>query len=253
MILKRNHASPGDCVLADHYLSPIAGRLYTSYGPKQHGYTCGTLFVDHASGKIFNFLQLLMTAVATIQSKHGLECIASDEGIRIKHYHSDNGIFATAAFKDDCTSSSQKITFSGVGAHHQNGIAERNIKTVSQWARVNMLHAAFHWSTHANIKLWPQAIDYAVWVFNRLPASTQDSAQTNSGPQQDVLATISGVLIHLDAQYLFLTQRFKTAIKYQNGMRVPIRECLLASHRTTHRLFCSFSTLQQERSLRNIM
>ena len=33
-----------------------------------------------------------------------------------------------------------------------------------------MLHAAFHWPERANIKLWPQAIDYAVWVFNRLPS-----------------------------------------------------------------------------------
>lgn len=61
------------------------------------------------------------------------------------------------------------ITFSGVGAHHQNGIAERGIKTISQWARSNLLHATSHWST-ATIKLWPQALDYAVWVYNRMPA-----------------------------------------------------------------------------------
>ena len=52
---------------------------------------------------------------------------------------------------------------------HQNGIAERNIKTVAQWARANMLHLATLWPQYANAKYWPHAIDYAVWVFNRLP------------------------------------------------------------------------------------
>ncbi len=167
--LKRNHIAPGDCVSADHYLSPINKRLYSSFGREPHGYTCGSLFVDHASGKIFNFPQLSTTAAETVRSKHTLERLAFDDGIQIKSIHSDNGVFASNAFRDDCNVKSQKLTFSGVGAHHQNGVVERNIKTVSQWARANMLHAAFHWPTHANIKLWPQAVNYAVWVFNRLP------------------------------------------------------------------------------------
>jgi hypothetical protein len=63
----------------------------------------------------------------------------------------------------------QKYLFSGVGAKHQNEIAKRNIKTVAQWARANMLHIATHWPQHANLKYWRQAINYAAWVFNRLP------------------------------------------------------------------------------------
>ncbi len=168
--LKCSHLAPGDCISADHYLSPVNGRLYSSYGKEHKGYSCGTLFIDHASGKIFNFPQLSTTAVDTIRSKRILERLAYDEGITIKHFHSDNGVFASTAFWADCESHSQKLSFSGVGAHHQNGIAERNIKTISQWARASMLHAAFHWHEHANIKLWPQAVDYAVWVFNRLPS-----------------------------------------------------------------------------------
>ena len=33
-----------------------------------------------------------------------------------------------------------------------------------------MLHVAHSWTERANIKFWPQAVDYAVWVFNRLPS-----------------------------------------------------------------------------------
>lgn len=170
MTLKRNHVKPGDCISADHYLSPISGRLYTSFGRERQGYTCGTLFVDHASGKIFNFPQFSTNAADTIDSKRMLERFARKEGILVKAYHSDNEVFASEAFKSDCVFHGQKLTFSGVGAHHQNGVAEQNIKTISQWARANMLHAAYHWHEHANVKLWPQAVDYAVWVFNRLPS-----------------------------------------------------------------------------------
>lgn len=97
--------------------------------------------------------------------------MALDEGFTIKAYHSDNGVSAAADFKAHCKRKRQRRSFSGVGAKHQNGIAERNIKTVTQWAHANMLHLATHWPAAANTKYWPQAIDYAVWVFifNRLP------------------------------------------------------------------------------------
>jgi hypothetical protein len=78
-------------------------------------------------------------------------------------------VFASPEFKNHCAQHNQKNSFGGVGAKHQNGVAERNIKTVAQWAHANMLYLATHWPQHANSTYWPQAIDYAVWVFNRLP------------------------------------------------------------------------------------
>ena len=168
-ILKRGHLNPGDCVSADHYLSTYPGRLYTTFGREKQGFTCGTIFVDHASGRVFNYCQYSTDSAATLASKHHLESIALEDNIHIKHYHTDNGTFASTAFKSACKSSRQKISFSGVGAHHQNGVAERNIKTIAQWARANLLHASSHWPKHVTIKFWPQAVDYAVWVFNRMP------------------------------------------------------------------------------------
>ena len=168
-ILKAGHAKPGDCVSADHYISGTPGRLPNTYGRERRGYTCGTLFIDHASGKIFNFCQLSTSAEETLRSKHTLEAEAKAEGFRIKSFHSDNGTFTSAAFKDDCEQQDQAYTFSGVGAQHQNGVAERNIKTVADWARASMLHAVYCWPAKASVKLWPMAVDYAVWVYNRLP------------------------------------------------------------------------------------
>jgi hypothetical protein len=70
--------------------------------------------------------------------------MAQDDGFRIKAYHLDNRFFAAANFQEHCKQQQQKFSFSGVGAKHQNGIAERNIQTVAQWARTNMLHLATH-------------------------------------------------------------------------------------------------------------
>jgi hypothetical protein len=61
------------------------------------------------------------------------------------------------------------IKFSGEGAHHQNGIAERVIQTISESARAIILHAEIHWPKAVSIDLWPFAMDYAVYLWNRVP------------------------------------------------------------------------------------
>ncbi len=60
----------------------------------------------------------------------GIHCLAGgDNHSRIS---CQQRYLASKAFKADCNSLDQKYTFSGVGAHHQNGVAERNVKTVAQ-------------------------------------------------------------------------------------------------------------------------
>ncbi len=169
-ILKENHLMPGNQMSVDHYFSPVQGCLPHTFGKECHGYSCGSLFVDHASSKIFNLPQYLNTAHKTLQSINRLEAMAWEEGFKLKSYHSNNEIFATANFKALYERSQQTFSFSGVGAKHQNGIAERNIKTIAHWACANMLHLATHWPQYADSKFLPQATDYAVWVFNRLPS-----------------------------------------------------------------------------------
>ena len=70
---------------------------------------------------------------------------AAKIGVTIKSYHSDNGVFSLQEFHAHCQALNQKLTFSDVGAHHQNGIAERAIQTVMNMARANMIHATLHW------------------------------------------------------------------------------------------------------------
>ncbi len=70
-LLKTDNLTPGTCILVVHYFSPVQGHLPHMYGhEKPCYYTCGSLLVDHASGKIFNFPQFstntteMLTSVA---------------------------------------------------------------------------------------------------------------------------------------------------------------------------------------------
>ena len=109
----------------------------------------------------------------TIVNKHIWEQWSRNEcGVRIQEYHGDNGIFATAAYKDDYRLCGQTFKFSGVGAHHQNGGAERSIRTVVEMARSMMLHMAIHWPDEYRKDLWLFALEHATYVWNNVPSGT---------------------------------------------------------------------------------
>jgi len=61
------------------------------------------------------------------------------------------------------------MDFSGVGAHFQNGVAERAIQTVTTWARAMMMHQLQHWPDEFDEALWPFAMDHAVHLWNNIP------------------------------------------------------------------------------------
>jgi hypothetical protein len=132
MVLKEDHLKPGDCISCDHYISPVPGRVISKSGHSStsHGYVGGTLYVDHASGWIFHQAQRTIAASDTIRGKLILEREAADIGVKIKSYHSDNGVFASEEFICHCDSLGQDLSYSGVGAHFQIGVAEQGIGTV---------------------------------------------------------------------------------------------------------------------------
>ena len=61
----------------------------------------------------------------------------------IKVYNTnDNGIFNTLEFMEEMFNKRQNMRFSGDGASHKNGAAERIIKTVVNMASTMLMHAA---------------------------------------------------------------------------------------------------------------
>ena len=55
-------------------------------------------------------------------------------GISIEDYLTDNGVFKGKDFTKHLSEQNQRVNFCGVNAHHQNSVAERNIRTISEMA-----------------------------------------------------------------------------------------------------------------------
>jgi hypothetical protein len=170
-VLSREHLEPGDCVSVDQCVSGTKGRLATSKGKEKDTFKFqgGVLAADHASWAIFIKHQVSLRGGETLQAKQSFEQWARDAGVKIKAYHADNGIFAGRDWKDDCALHEQELWFSGVGAKHQNGVAERAVGACVTWARAVIVHSVIHWPEETSLDLWPFAFEHAVHIWNHLP------------------------------------------------------------------------------------
>ena len=153
----------------DQIVCPEKGRTVASGKPTISG---GTIFVDHATGRIKFFPQARSDTQTTLRGKHALEREADDLGFRIRSFVSDNGIFTSKDFQLDLQQRQQPLHLSGVGAKHQNGVAENAIKTVSNLARAMLIHAALRWPASHDLTLWPFCLEHAVYIWNRLLSKT---------------------------------------------------------------------------------
>ena len=79
--------------------------------------------------------QVSLGIAETIHRKHLFEREAGTCEVTIQNYQGDNGIYKATEFIKDLNDKGQMIKYSGVGAHHQNGVAERAICTISESAR----------------------------------------------------------------------------------------------------------------------
>jgi hypothetical protein len=132
-------------------------------------YRNATIFVDHYSCLKFVYLMTSnLTSAKTINAKHAFEKFAAEHGVRIQHYHCDNGCFADSMFRESCEAEGQQLTFCGVNAHFQNGIAERAIRDLSKSAQKQLLHAHQRWPQAVSTALWPYALRHAAHLNNVL-------------------------------------------------------------------------------------
>ena len=74
--------------------------------------------------------QVSLAASDTIESLFLVMCKAMEYGVELKHFHTNNGIFKSKAFMEALKDNYQMITKSGMGEHHQNGVAERAVGSV---------------------------------------------------------------------------------------------------------------------------
>ena len=150
-------------------------------------YSGGTVFVDYASGVIKVHHQVSLSASDTVRSKEWYELWASEFVINVKTYREDNGVYKSTLFKEDLEQHHQKITYSGVGTHGKNGVAERAIQTVVTSAHTMMLHQALLWTKQFDMRIWPFFLDHAAHLYNHLhnPYSTMAPLELYTGSKLD--------------------------------------------------------------------
>jgi hypothetical protein len=102
---------PGECVSVNQLTSTEVG-FYAQMKVKltKKRYRCATVFVDHYSCLRFVHLQVDDSSVKTITAKCAFKTFAAKHGVKIQHYHCDNGWFSDNAFKQACHKQRQQAT-----------------------------------------------------------------------------------------------------------------------------------------------
>ena len=144
----------GQCVSVDQIESTEDGFVAQLKGKlTRRRYKYATIFVDHYSDLSYVHLQSTLTSDETLQAKHAFEAYARSMEVKILRYHADNGRFADNMFINDVEIQGQSISYCGVGAHFQNGRAEKRIRDLREKARIMLLHASSRWSEAISVHL----------------------------------------------------------------------------------------------------
>jgi hypothetical protein len=150
---------PGECILVNQMTSTEVGFFAQLKGKltKKH-YKCATVFVNHFSRLQFVHLQLDNKSDETLAAKLVIKQYAAEHGVKNPHYYCDNRQFHNHAFQQACHEARQQLTFCGVNAHFQNGIAERAIQDLLGNVRKRLLHTCAQWLEAVHFALWPYAL-----------------------------------------------------------------------------------------------
>ena len=162
---------PGSCVSVDQLESRTLGFIGHMKGtPTLQRYRCATIYVDHYSRLSYVHLQTQLTSEETVQGKIAFEKFCEARGVTVKHYHADNGRFADRGFVNHVTTNRQSITYCGVNAHFQNGMAEKRIRDLQDQTTTMLLHAEAKWPDVISANLWPYALREANESLNATPS-----------------------------------------------------------------------------------
>jgi hypothetical protein len=128
-IQPRMCSAPGECISVDQRESDQPGLVAQMKGKATTArYTCATNFIDQYRRWSYVHFQKSTSGEETVEAKRTFKRMANSYGVRIRHYHGDNGRFAETLFMQEIVKQGQTISFCGVNAHFQNGLAERRIR-----------------------------------------------------------------------------------------------------------------------------
>lgn len=148
--------APGQCVSVDQLESTTPGFIAQLRGwLTKARYRYATVFVDHFSDLTYVHFHQRITADETVKAKTAFEAYAAHHGVKVLHYHADNGRFADKEFLASIVRERQTISFCGVNAHFQNGRAEKKIRDLQDNSRTSIIHARQRWPHAMEVHLWP--------------------------------------------------------------------------------------------------
>ena len=141
-IRSKDDVNPGYCVSTDQIMSAQPVLV-----PQTSGYLTSdlvwviNLFVDHTTDYTYGRLMRSLYLENTLGRNKDFEKLVRRSDNSVKRYHAENGSYTDNGFMASLDANNQTITFCGVGAHHQNGIVERRIWTVTKIARTIIFHS----------------------------------------------------------------------------------------------------------------
>ena len=154
--------------------SPTPGVIAQLRGrPTRKRYKAAMVFVDNHSGLSFVHIQMTTGAQETVEGKIGFEKYSQTYGVKVKHYHAKNGVFADNLFKQAVLEENQMLSFCGVNAHWQNGVAQRRIHKLQDMTCTMLLHAASRWPGAITANLWQLAMRMANAIHSEAPKLKQ--------------------------------------------------------------------------------
>ena len=185
-VMSAERLLPGERVYVDHFQCAARGRLFTGDGKYNHhvntkrtidennSHCGGAVLVDAATGHIGVEFQTTLNQEETVKATQRYEDKAKDYGMIVKECQFNNaGAFTSKQLNKRLKDNDQGSRHSGPGSHHQNGQAERAIRTIMAMARTMLIHQAAHWSQQldatAETSRWPMAVRLATHVYNHAP------------------------------------------------------------------------------------
>ena len=169
-IRRQNHTRPGDGTSVDQLESRHPGLVPQTKGFHRttERYVGATVFVDHATGYTYVHHIKDFTGPSNLEAKQAYETKCAEIGVTVRSYHGDNGRFSEALWITDAAQKNQQMSFCGVGSHFQNGIAEKRIRDLTEYARTLLVHGNQIWPEAVKLALWPYALKEAERISNEL-------------------------------------------------------------------------------------
>ncbi len=158
----------GKCISADMMTSLTPRLVAQMLGkPTCKRYFHAAIYFNQATGLGFVWHQKSVNLVDTMEGKTAFKrfCQSMDT---IQHDHADNGIFASNSRRQLCLQQGQGLTFAGVTVHHQNGIAERQIKELQEMMHMMIIHVQQRWPSAITPNLWPYSLRMANNAINAM-------------------------------------------------------------------------------------